>query len=34
MQNRQLVGICCMRGRFEREGTYVCLWLIHADVNM
>ena len=19
-------------GRFKREGTYVCLWLIHADV--
>ena len=20
------------RGRFKREGTYVCLWLIHIDV--
>ena len=20
------------RGRFKREGTYVCLWLIHVDV--
>ena len=19
-------------GRFKREGTYVCLWLIHVDV--
>ena len=19
-------------GRFKREGTYVCLWLIHADI--
>ena len=19
-------------GRFKREGTYVCLWLIHIDV--
>ena len=22
-----------MRGRFQREGTYVYLWLIHADVQ-
>ena len=22
-----------MRGRFQREGTYVYLWLIHADVR-
>ena len=21
-----------VRGRFKREGTYVYLWLIHADV--
>ena len=21
-----------MKGRFKREGTYVYLWLIHADV--
>ena len=21
-----------MRGRFKREGTYIYLWLIHADV--
>ena len=21
-----------MRGRYKREGTYVCLWLIHIDV--
>ena len=21
-----------MRGRFKREGTYVYLWLIHAEV--
>ena len=21
-----------MRGRFKREGIYVCLWLIHAEV--
>jgi len=21
-----------MEGRFKREGTYVYLWLIHADV--
>ena len=22
-----------MRGRFKREGTYGCLWLIHVDVR-
>ena len=21
-----------MGGRFRREGTYVCLWLIHVDI--
>ena len=22
-----------VRGRFKREGSYVCLWLIHVDVQ-